>query len=82
MLCPSDNLAVGIIQAAYRLGISVPEQLMVMGYDNNHLAAESRVPVSSVRQPATGWALGPGSWSMRSTRAPSTPTARSPWTPV
>jgi LacI family transcriptional regulator len=51
VVCASDTLAVGVIQAATGLAISVPEQLVVIGYDNNHFASESSIPVSTIAQP-------------------------------
>jgi LacI family transcriptional regulator len=51
VVCPSDLLAVGVIQAATELGIRVPDELMVVGYDDNHFASESSIPVSSVSLP-------------------------------
>jgi LacI family transcriptional regulator len=51
VVCPSDPLAIGIIQAATDLGIRVPDELAVIGYDDNHLASESSIPVSTVSQP-------------------------------
>ncbi len=49
--CPSDLLAVGVIQAATELGIRVPDELMVVGYDDNHFASESSIPISTVSLP-------------------------------
>jgi LacI family transcriptional regulator len=51
VVCASDPLAVGVIQAATDLAIAVPEQLVVSGYDNNHFASESAIPVSTIAQP-------------------------------
>ncbi|HEX5384409.1 MAG TPA: substrate-binding domain-containing protein, partial [Propionibacteriaceae bacterium] len=56
VVCPSDLLAVGVIQAATDLGIRVPDELMVVGYDDNHFASESRIPVSTVSLP--GYRMG------------------------
>jgi LacI family transcriptional regulator len=56
VVCPSDLLAVGIIQAATDLGIRVPDDLMVVGYDDNHFASESSIPVSTVSLP--GYRMG------------------------
>ena len=53
---PSDLLAVGVIQAATDLGIRVPDELMVVGYDDNHFASESSIPVSTVSLP--GYRMG------------------------
>ena len=51
VVCPSDPLAIGVIQAATDLGIRVPEDLLVVGYDDDHFASESSIPVSTVSQP-------------------------------
>jgi LacI family transcriptional regulator len=51
VVCPSDPLAVGVIQAATGLGIRVPDDLLVVGYDDDHFASESNIPVSTVSQP-------------------------------
>lgn len=51
VFCPSDPLAIGVIQAATDLGIGVPDDLLVVGYDDNHFASESSIPVSTVSQP-------------------------------
>jgi LacI family transcriptional regulator len=51
VFCPSDPLAIGVIQAATDLGIDVPDDLIVVGYDDDHFASESSIPVSTVSQP-------------------------------
>jgi LacI family transcriptional regulator len=51
VFCPSDPLAIGVIQAAGDLGIAVPDDLLVIGYDDDHFASESSIPVSTVSQP-------------------------------
>jgi LacI family transcriptional regulator len=56
VVCPSDLLAVGVIQAATELGIHVPDELIVVGYDDNHFASESSIPVSTVSLP--GYRMG------------------------
>ena len=47
----NDHEAVGVIEAARRLGLSVPGDLSVIGFDDNLLAAASSPPLTSVRQP-------------------------------
>jgi LacI family transcriptional regulator len=56
VVCPSDLIAVGVIQAATDLGIRVPDGLIVVGYDDNHFASESSIPVSTVSLP--GYRMG------------------------
>ena len=47
----NDHEAVGAIEAARRLGLSVPGDLSVVGFDDNLLAAAASPPLTSVRQP-------------------------------
>ncbi|GAB2873129.1 LacI family DNA-binding transcriptional regulator [Streptomyces mayteni] len=47
----NDNTAVGVLAAARRLGLSVPDQLSVVGYNDTPLAARLPVPLTSVRVP-------------------------------
>jgi LacI family transcriptional regulator len=52
----SDLLAAGLLQALASRGVSVPEQIAIVGYDNNQAAWDSPVPISTVAQP--GEAMG------------------------
>ncbi|ATO37190.1 LacI family DNA-binding transcriptional regulator [Geobacillus thermodenitrificans] len=47
----SDEMAVGVISAAYRLGIRIPDDLSVIGYDNLPLGEMSIPPLTTVAQP-------------------------------
>ncbi|MCA0174011.1 LacI family DNA-binding transcriptional regulator [Bacillus sp. RAR_GA_16] len=51
IIATSDDLAVGVISAAYKLGIKVPEQLSVIGYDNIKIAEMIIPPLTTVAQP-------------------------------
>jgi len=44
IMCANDRLAVGVTLAAARLGLSVPEDLSVMGYDDETRIADTMVP--------------------------------------
>jgi LacI family transcriptional regulator len=50
--CANDLLALGLLQRCTELGIAVPADLGVVGYDDNVFAAAAAVPLTSVRQPA------------------------------
>jgi LacI family transcriptional regulator len=50
IFCWSDLDAIPLISEAHRLGIRVPEDLAVIGYDNSPMAALSMVDLSSVDQ--------------------------------
>ncbi|WGM19476.1 LacI family DNA-binding transcriptional regulator [Paenarthrobacter sp. OM7] len=44
IMCANDRLAVGVMLAAARLGLSVPDDLSVMGYDDETRIADTMVP--------------------------------------
>ncbi|MFK0006861.1 LacI family DNA-binding transcriptional regulator [Paenarthrobacter sp. NPDC090520] len=44
IMCANDRLAVGVALAAARLGLSIPRDLSVMGYDDEHRIASTMVP--------------------------------------
>jgi DNA-binding LacI/PurR family transcriptional regulator len=49
--CANDLIALGLLQEMTRLGIRVPDDLAIVGYDDIEFAAAAAVPLSSVRQP-------------------------------
>jgi DNA-binding LacI/PurR family transcriptional regulator len=51
ILAMSDVLAVGALQAADELGVSVPAELSLVGFDDNPAAALTTPPLTTVRQP-------------------------------
>ena len=51
IIATSDDVAVGVISAAYKLGIKVPDQLSVIGYDNIKIAEMIIPPLTTVAQP-------------------------------
>jgi DNA-binding LacI/PurR family transcriptional regulator len=51
VLALSDELALGVIDAAKAAGLRVPEDLSVVGYDDGPIAASAQPPLTTVRQP-------------------------------
>ena len=49
--CANDMLALGLLQQAVRLGLRVPDDLAIIGYDDIEFAAAAAVPLTSVSQP-------------------------------
>lgn len=49
----SDMQAIGVLRAAHELGLSVPRDLSVVGYDDLPLASWAWPPLTTVRQPLT-----------------------------
>jgi LacI family transcriptional regulator len=53
ILCHNDEVATGALNAAYRLGCSVPEQLSIVGFDGTPLAEFTTPPLTTVQLPVT-----------------------------
>ena len=51
ILALSDRLAFGVIEAATRMGLSVPEDLSIVGFDDVPEAARSTPPLTTLHQP-------------------------------
>ena len=47
----SDEMALEAINVALARGVRVPEELSIVGFDDNPIAAHGRVPLTTVRQP-------------------------------
>ncbi len=51
IFCASDELAMGAMSAAHGLGLSIPRDLSVVGFDDIEFAAYCIPPLTTVRQP-------------------------------
>ncbi|WP_194949555.1 LacI family DNA-binding transcriptional regulator [Actinomyces trachealis] len=51
IVCGSDVLALGMIQGARSRGLSVPEDISVIGYDDSPLIPMMNPPLTTLRQP-------------------------------
>ncbi|MEU8639210.1 LacI family DNA-binding transcriptional regulator [Amycolatopsis sp. NPDC048633] len=50
LLCMSDQLALAVLAAAGQLGIGVPDELSVVGFDDSPPASWSSPPLTTIRQ--------------------------------
>lgn len=48
----NDMVAVGALNVFLRAGISIPEEIAVVGYDDVQYARQAAVPLTTIRQPA------------------------------
>jgi LacI family transcriptional regulator len=48
----NDELALGLMQGLMQLGLRVPDDISVVGYDDIDFAAAAIVPLTSIRQPS------------------------------
>jgi LacI family transcriptional regulator len=60
IFCSNDRTAIGVIDAAHELDLSVPDDLAVVGFDDIEEAAMTTPPLTTVQNPAfeTGKAAG------------------------
>lgn len=52
IMCVSDVVALGVVRCLRKLGINVPDDIAVMGYDDVPFASELATALTTVRQPA------------------------------
>ncbi|WP_281884371.1 LacI family DNA-binding transcriptional regulator [Paenibacillus sp. YYML68] len=50
VVCSSDMSALGVMEAAKEAGLSIPDDLSVMGFDDIELAQHLQPPLSTIRQ--------------------------------
>ncbi|MBD1378727.1 LacI family DNA-binding transcriptional regulator [Metabacillus arenae] len=51
VFCASDEMAVGALSCLYKHGISVPEKISIVGFDNTSAAKKAVPPLTTVAQP-------------------------------
>lgn len=51
IFCASDSLAVGAIDALHELGLDVPRDVSIVGFDNRNFSAYQRPPLTSIALP-------------------------------
>lgn len=51
VVCASDMMALGAIRAARQLGLDVPKDVSVVGFDDSPLIAFTDPPLTTVRKP-------------------------------
>ena len=52
LCCGNDQMAIGTYRAAYELGLSIPNDLSVIGFDDLEISSYLNPPLTTVAQPA------------------------------
>lgn len=53
LFCATDSTALGAMEAAGELGLKIPKQVSIVGFDDNIFAATANPPLTTIRQPFT-----------------------------
>ena len=53
VFCASDEMAVGVLSAAYELGIKIPQDISLIGYDNTKLSLMTNPALTTINQSLT-----------------------------
>lgn len=53
VMCSNDVTAIGVMREAYEQGVSIPQQLSVVGFDDVHLAQFMNPPLTTIRMSQT-----------------------------
>lgn len=75
IVCASDVVAFGALDAAKRLGVAVPRQLAVVGYDDIAMAGWEAFALTTIRQPLAQMARRAVRMLMERLRTPGGPAA-------
>ena len=51
IFCVNDLIAVGLMRAAFEIGIKIPEELSIIGFDDLPLSSYLPIPLTTVHQP-------------------------------
>jgi DNA-binding LacI/PurR family transcriptional regulator len=51
IFCANDSLAIGALDALRELGLTVPYDVALVGFDNSLAAAQKRIPLTSIEMP-------------------------------
>ncbi len=66
----NDDMAAGVIRVAHRLGIKMPDQLSVAGFDDSSLARQIFPAMTTIRQPLSAMAREAATFLIRHSRDP------------
>lgn len=70
----NDEMALGVREAAYAVGLSVPQELSIVGYDNSRIAQLHGIDLTSVDMQARELGRAAGAAALRRLASPDAPT--------
>lgn len=75
----NDEMATGVYKAAYRLGLRIPDDLSVVGFDDSPLASRVWPSLSTVRLPIRDMGLRAAAMLLQAPAVPATAVAFTPY---
>jgi len=54
LVCCTDLVAFGVLEIAWEMGMSVPQDVAVIGFDDSEEATQTVPPLTTIRQPVAG----------------------------
>ncbi|WNZ05822.1 substrate-binding domain-containing protein [Paenarthrobacter ureafaciens] len=81
IFCHNDQLALGTREAAYAMGLSIPRDLSLIGYDNSRTAGLHGIDLTSVDLHAARLGEAAGQVALERLRNPEAPAADRRFTP-
>lgn len=72
----NDDMAAGIIDAAQAAGVRIPEDISIVGYDDNAVATQVRPQLTTVRQPCEAMGEAAGRAVIETVKNPRKPLSR------
>jgi LacI family transcriptional regulator len=53
VVCANDEMAIGAMRACFEMGLKVPQEISIAGFDMSTTSAHTNPPLTTVRQPIT-----------------------------
>src|SRR5690606_28611841 len=62
IVCYNDEIALNVLHVTRELGLKVPEDLSIVGYDDSHLTEATEVKLTSVTHPKMDMGIQAAKW--------------------
>ncbi|QVY63515.1 GntR family transcriptional regulator [Cytobacillus gottheilii] len=76
IICYNDTLALKILDLLRTLGIKIPEDISIVGYDDSYLAEASEIKLTSITHPKTQMGLDAAKWIVSAVENKNSPKLR------
>jgi len=81
LVCYNDEVGLEVVQVCRKLGISIPEQLSIVGQDNSYLARNAHIKLTTLTHPQERMGRDAADWIIRRLQGKKDLPARTIYTP-